>query len=52
MTQPLPGGLVAGPTFELYEFKQPPAVEIQALVTGVEDQHPAVGSLLGSLSVV
>jgi hypothetical protein len=52
MTQPLPGGLVAGPTFELYEFKQLPAVEIHALVTMVEDQHFAVGSLLGSLAIV
>jgi hypothetical protein len=51
MTLPLPGGLVAGPTFEVYEFEQTPAAEIRTLVTLVTAQHPQLGPLSGLSNV-
>jgi hypothetical protein len=51
MTLPLPGGLVAGPTFEIHEFRQQHSAEIQALIISVKAQHPQLGLPLESLNL-
>ena len=45
MEQPVGDGMVAGPTFEVYEFSEEPAAELRSMAARVAEQHRSLAGI-------
>ncbi|MDA0353223.1 MAG: ferritin-like protein [Chloroflexi bacterium] len=47
MELPLGDGMVAGPTFEVFEFSDEPLRELRSMVAALSEAHPSIASIAG-----